>query len=106
VAATPATSSAQGLAIDSAMSSSFPSPTNATTQSRPAFSRGSSLSADNRNLDLLLIFGHPADSQPSFEFADDTSDSSLSAANSAIDAHFAEFGVDGLVEDRAELVAL
>ncbi len=97
---------AQSLAVDSALSNGFLSPTSSTTQSQSVFSRGSSLSAESGNVDLLLVLAHPADSQPSFEFADDSSDSSLAAANSAIDAHFAEFGADGLVEDRAELIAL
>jgi|KBSMisStaDraftv2_1062788.scaffolds.fasta_scaffold6281878_1 hypothetical protein len=56
--------------------------------------------------DLLLVLGQTTNSQPSFEFADNTRDSSLEVATSAVDALFAEFGVDGLVDDRAEFVAL
>jgi hypothetical protein len=98
--------SAQGLAVDSALSNGFLSTTSSTTQSRSVFLRGSALSVESNKVDLLLVLTHPADSQPSFEFADDSSDVSLAAANSAVDAHFAEFGTEGLVEDRAELIAL
>ncbi len=102
----PADASARSLAVDSALSIGFlPSPS-ATTQSRSVFSRGSSLSAGGDSINLLLVLGQTTNSQPSFEFADDTRDLSLAAATSAVDAHFAEFGVDGLVEDRAEFVAL
>jgi hypothetical protein len=106
VAATPLPATAHSLAIDSALSAGFLTSTSATIQSRSAFSHRASVSADSGSADLLLMLRPTNDAQTSFEFADDTGDSWSAVPNNAVDVHFAEFGAEGLVEDRAEFIVL